>query len=535
MKRIKNFFKMLLLLRINYLQIILILLTAIMIFLIDFVIFASLGKYIGAMSIDSDFSLVFLEDVFSLNTTILACMIIVAAFVVKLLNVYLIGKVTFNARAELYLLFARCFTSLNRDEIDLYSNDKKLSFLTNMTEFLTHNLIMSSLNLISAISYIILVSSYIIYNISYSNAYAFAAFLVVAIIIIKWLGYRSDILKKQVNAVLDSEASFSNKIVTGNKEIIHYNVGNFALNTAERVSDDVADLKFQSYFLSSVFRPLMEFMGLSLIFTMIFLSDSSFSNNLTALLFLVKAIPSFQAVVAFMVSFKLCEQPINDVVKVIEGKGVSKSNSVAPLKSFQLAGVVVKLEKGALKLRDRNFNVGVNYAFIGPSGSGKSTVLDILAGYRRAEVGALIVDNKKISNAHIQADYAFQDPMIFNGTILENIIFNRTGITQKDTERARDLLKLLELEVPLDQKVVNFGDNLSGGQKARLSLARALFRPCDIILIDECFAQIQKDLSIRIIDRLREIYDCIILIAHDDTIVPNDFIRVQDVGEIYEN
>ena len=123
---------------------------------------------------------------------------------------------------------------------------------------------------------------------------------------------------------------------------------------------------------------------------------------------------------------------------------------------------------------------------------------------------------------------------IYNSILRNYIIFDRTRISPKDAERARELLKILELEVPLDQKVINYGDNLSGGQKARLSLARALFNPGNIIMIDECFAQIQKDLSIRIIDRLREIYDCIILISHDDTIVPTDFTKILNVGEIHD-
>ena len=150
MKRINNFFKILIALRISYLQIILILLTAISIFLIDFIIFASLGKYIGSMSVDASFSLIFLNDAINFNTAVLTAIIIVAAFIVKLANVYIIGRATFNTRAKLYLLFARTFIFLNRDSVNLYSNDKKFSYLTNMTEFFTHNLIMSSLNLISA-------------------------------------------------------------------------------------------------------------------------------------------------------------------------------------------------------------------------------------------------------------------------------------------------------------------------------------------------------------------------------------------------
>ena len=254
MKKINNFFKILLALRISYLQISLILLTAVVIFLIDFIIFASLGKYIGSMSVDASFSLIFLNDAINFNTAVLTAIIIVAAFIVKLANVYIIGRATFNTRAKLYLLFARTFIFLNRDSIDLYSNDKKFSYLTNMTEFFTHNLIMSSLNLISAISYIVLVAAFIIYNLSYSNGYAYAIFLLASSLIVKWLAIKSDILKTRVSAMLDREASFSNKVVTGNKEIIHYNVKHYALNTAKSVAYDVAGLKFQSYFLSSLFR-----------------------------------------------------------------------------------------------------------------------------------------------------------------------------------------------------------------------------------------------------------------------------------------
>lgn len=535
MKKINNFFKILSALKISYLQLALILSTAIFIFIIDFIIFASLGKYIESMTVDNSFTFIVLNDAINLNTAALTAIMLVAAFIVKLVNVYVIGRTAFNTRAKLYLLFARTFIFLNRESVNLYSNDQKFSYLTNITEFLTHNLIMSSLNLISAISYIVLVAAYIILTISDSSGYAYLIFLLTSFIIVKWLAVKSDILKTRVSEMLDREASFSNRIVTGNKEIIHYNVENYTLNTAQNVAQAVAGLKFRSYFLSSVFRPSMELMGLSLIFAMIFMSNASFSSNLTALLFLVKAIPSFQAVVAFLVSFKLCEQPITDARALIEAESVPKRLAVAPLRSFQISEVVVNLDRGDLKLRDISFSLGENYALVGSSGSGKSTLLDILTGYRKFESGTLAVDGRSITNAYIKADYAFQDPMIFNGTILENIVFDRANITPKDTERARELLRLLELEVPLDQRVINYGDNLSGGQKARLSLARALFDPGDIIMIDECFAQIQKDLSIRIIHRLRKIYDCIILISHDDTIVPRDFTKIYNVGEFYDH
>ena len=85
--------------------------------------------------------------------------------------------------------------------------------------------------------------------------------------------------------------------------------------------------------------------------------------------------------------------------------------------------------------------------------------------------------------------------MIFNGTILENIIFDRSRITAMEIERVREILKLLELELSLDEYVINYGDNLSGGQKARLSLARAIYNPGNIILIDECFGTNSKRLE----------------------------------------
>ena len=172
---------------------------------------------------------------------------------------------------------------------------------------------MAILNLLTAMSYLILVLFYIYTNLHGSSVFLYSAFAIVIFLLAKILTKKTDTLKSLVVSTLQNEASFSNKAIKGAKEIIHYNIVDSILAQGQSVALKLSDIKFKSFWLSVIFRPITEFLGLSLVIFLVFISSDAIEAELINLMFLVKAVPSFQSSVAFMVSYKLCKEPISKV------------------------------------------------------------------------------------------------------------------------------------------------------------------------------------------------------------------------------
>ena len=158
----------------------------------------------------------------------------------------------------------------------------------------------------------------------------------------KILTKKTDTLKSLVVSTLQNEASFSNKAIKGAKEIIHYNIVDSILAQGQSVALKLSDIKFKSFWLSVIFRPITEFLGLSLVIFLVFISSDAIEAELINLMFLVKAVPSFQSIVAFMVSYKLCKEPISKVYSAaILHKEFQSAQSVPVTSQIEIKSLIV--------------------------------------------------------------------------------------------------------------------------------------------------------------------------------------------------
>lgn len=135
-----------------------------------------------------------------------------------------------------------------------------------------------------------------------------------------------------------------------------------------------------------------------------------------------------------------------------------------------------------------------NVAIIGVSGSGKSTFLSLLTGVYRPTKGNILIDKRPISNYDIrnlreQIGVVTQEFSIFNKTIFENITLNNDKYTEKDVYEALMGASLLEEVMAMPQGINTLlsehGSNISGGQRQRLAIARALIKKPKILIFDE--------------------------------------------------
>jgi ATP-binding cassette, subfamily B, bacterial HlyB/CyaB len=161
----------------------------------------------------------------------------------------------------------------------------------------------------------------------------------------------------------------------------------------------------------------------------------------------------------------------------------------------------------------------------GPSGCGKSTLAGLLLGFRRAEEGAILVDGKDtrvLSANELRACFGIvpQDPVLFSGSVLDNLMHADPGATFEDVVEACRAAEIHEVVEALPEgyrtRIGERGTGLSGGQKQRLAIAQALLKRAPVLVFDEATSALDRETAAqlaRTINRLKP-HVAVLFIAH---------------------
>lgn len=204
------------------------------------------------------------------------------------------------------------------------------------------------------------------------------------------------------------------------------------------------------------------------------------------------------------------------------------------------------LETNIFKQLSFKINAGSSVALVGESGSGKSTIVKLIIGLLKPKSGTILIDGSNLSNLNLHdlynhISYTSQESPIFNGTLRENIIFDRM-ITDQEILAALESVELLsfysKLPHGLDTEVGERGMTLSGGEKQRIALARLYFTNAKIIILDEATSAMDNIIEERVVQHLMHYLKnkTIISIAHRLNTIKNvENIFVFKSGEIVES
>jgi ATP-binding cassette subfamily B protein len=203
-------------------------------------------------------------------------------------------------------------------------------------------------------------------------------------------------------------------------------------------------------------------------------------------------------------------------------------------------------ENPALKNVSFKINGGTRNAIIGPTAAGKSQLFYLLTTLIKPTEGAILYDGINIADYSRDAllkqiGLVFQDSIIFNMTLRENIAFN-SEVTEKDLQKAIDTAELNDfidsLSEGLETVVSERGSSLSGGQKQRIMLARALAINPKILLLDDFTARVDTLTEQKISENVKENYPDLTLVSVTQKINPikdYDQIIVMMEGELIAN
>jgi ATP-binding cassette, subfamily B, bacterial len=189
---------------------------------------------------------------------------------------------------------------------------------------------------------------------------------------------------------------------------------------------------------------------------------------------------------------------------------------------------------------------GRTIALVGSTGAGKTTVLSLLARFYETTSGTITIDGIPVStlaksSLRERLAYVTQEAFLFNGTVRENLLLSKRDATDAElwtaltAAHAESFVRALPRQ--LDTNVGERGVKLSGGEKQRLSIARALLRNAPILLLDEATASVDSETERQIqdaLDRLMENRTAFVIAHRLSTIQNADRIYVLDHGEVIE-
>ena len=190
-------------------------------------------------------------------------------------------------------------------------------------------------------------------------------------------------------------------------------------------------------------------------------------------------------------------------------------------------------------------NRGEIITILGPSGCGKTTLLRIIAGLEEQSAGTVSIDNELVSGHlnHVNTEernigLVVQERALFpHLSNVNNVKFGIKGTNKNNTERAMSLLKLFSVE----RYAKNYPHEISSGEQQRVALARAMAPNPKILLMDEPFGALDKELKVRLRSEtnkiLRDNLTTTIIVSHDteDALAMSDRVLIMKDGNFIQN
>ena len=334
----------------------------------------------------------------------------------------------------------------------------------------------------------------------------------------------------------------------------------------ERSEKFVNDLKEKSIKISSVFiraTPVMEILTGIMIAILIFYSGKLIMNDQLSL----------NNFFSFLAAMMLAYQPVKSLATINVGvnQGLSASKRILPIiDTVNLIGINedkinLNLENGSIDCKNINFNYSTNLenkvlkninikinggkmtALVGQSGSGKSTLLSLIPRIYDPKTGILEIDGQNIKEVNLfslrkEISIVDQNVTLFDDTIFNNIKYAKPNANDDEVYEAAKLSMCSEFIDKLENKYQTLiGENgvrLSGGEKQRLSIARAFLKNSKIILLDEATSSLDSETEEKIqkaLDKLT-LNKTTVVIAHRlSTILNSDNIYVMEKGMVVDS
>ena len=369
---------------------------------------------------------------------------------------------------------------------------------------------------------------------------------------------------RKMQTLTDNLNRITRENLTGLRVVRAYNAEAYQNEKFERANDELTATNLTANRVLSTMSPLMtaimSFLPLSIYWIGAYLINAAsavdkltiFSDMVVFSSYAIQIVMSFVLlVVVFImlprasVSAKRINEVLNTHSSIYNGEGVVVDDKNKGKVEFKNVSFKYQ-DADEYVLKDINFkcNKGDVVAFIGSTGSGKSTLINLIPRFYDATEGEVLVDGinvkeYKLKDLRDRIGYASQRAVLFTGSVLSNIAFGDEKPSQEDVEHALEVSQssdfVSKMEFGLNSKISQGGKNVSGGQKQRLSIARALAKNPEILIFDDSFSALdyKTDKALRSSLSQEKKGTTILIVAQRiGTIKDADKIIVLDQGEI---
>ncbi len=255
----------------------------------------------------------------------------------------------------------------------------------------------------------------------------------------------------------------------------------------------------------------------------------------------MRLLPSVNRLNTYMANIAYFEPALEYIYENVDTKGLSEENvlithageaSLEPLsmeRDIRLNGITFaypNTDKLIFNEADMQIPIGSSVGVMGPSGAGKSTIVDIMLGLLKLEHGTITVDDVSVSDHYAQwlshIGYIPQNIYMLDDSIKHNIAF---GVKDEDIDEARVWEVLGEAQMKefveglpdkLDAEIGERGVRISGGQRQRLGIARALYHDPELMVFDEATSALDNDTETAIMEAIDRLHGrkTLVIIAH---------------------
>ncbi|MDA9064973.1 ABC transporter ATP-binding protein/permease [Candidatus Pelagibacter sp.] len=492
-------------------------------------------------------------------------LLIIIAFAVKGFALYFAKAIMIRVAEEVKkILQSQMVKSLINADTQLIDQKHSGKFISNLTYDVNHITNMLSTAILSLFK-----DSLTLLGLLLVMFYQNWKLSLIAIIMIPIAGIASKTLGKRVGKVVTEAQEKSGFLNTHLIELFknHKLIKIFQREDYEskRTDGHLDQLKEKNIKINTVFvrlSPIMETLTGIMIAILIFYSGKLALNNEIE-------IGNF---FSFLAAMMLAYQPVRALsgMNMILKQGLSAANRILPIIDNQNKiadredSQDINITHSDIKFNDINFqynaeeknvlsNVNLNItggkmtSLVGHSGSGKSTILNLIPRFYDAQSGDILIDDQSIYKVKIKSlrdkiSLVSQDTTLFDDTIKNNIKYAKSDVTDEDIVAAAKFSYAHEFIDKLPNKYETIiGENgirLSGGEKQRLSIARAMIKKSPIILLDEATSSLDAETESKIQEALKILTKdrTTIVIAHRlSTILNSDQIYIIDAGNVVAN
>ena len=351
------------------------------------------------------------------------------------------------------------------------------------------------------------------------------------------------------------------EIYSGVNVVKSYNAIESVRNEFNKYNKNVYVANKKSEFLSGMMHPFMEFIGNFGYLSVCIVGAILTKNNII----------TFGTIIAFITYARLFSNPLRQIGQVMASmQGVaSASERVFEILDEEELSDESKLNKyldnkevkGNIEFKNVSFSyneekeiikdfsakcmAGQKIAIVGPTGAGKTTMVNLLMKFYDINSGDIFIDGintkeLKRENIHDLFTMVLQDTWLFNGTIKENLIFNRQNIKDEEVEKVCKIVGIDHYIKTLSKgydTVINDQEQISAGQKQLLTIARAMLSSSPFIILDEATSNVDtrtEELVQKAMDKLMENKTSFIIAHRLSTIKNADLILVMKDGNIIE-